>query len=108
MVSVRAVDLGRRDIALGMISLLAIVLLLPTQLLWIIVFDTQGWDRFTPAWVFMHLLPPLTVSLLPMTVGRYHLTTTKGLIAGGIVFVISSGLSWQLGSIFALCGGQGC
>lgn len=85
--------IGARDVGLGLLSLVSAALTVVAQVAWMIAFDASGLDAYTPYPLFMHVLPALTVALVPAVAARHYYTLKTALLAGGAVLVASAVLS---------------
>lgn len=83
------INLGFRDVGFGLLSLVSIALTLIAQLMWMVLFDITGLDVYVPDMLFMHLLPALTLALIPAVAARSLYTQKAALITGEIVFIAS-------------------
>ena len=101
------IDLGLRDLGFGLLSLISIALTIFAQFLWMVLFDSTGLDVYAPALLFMHVLPALTLALLPAVAAWYLYTQKTSLIAGGVVFGVSALVSLFTVQAFMMCG-PGC
>lgn len=100
-------NIGVRDLGLGLLSLVSIAITLIAQLAWMVIFDFSGLDVYAPDFLFMHILPALTLALIPAIAARYLYTQKASLITGGVVFVASAIVSTFTIQFFTLCG-PGC
>lgn len=105
--STSKINIGVRDLGFGLLSLVSIAFTLIAQLVWMVIFDSSGLDVYAPALLFMHILPALTLALLPAVTARYLYTQKASLITGGIVFVASAIVSLFTIQFFMMCG-PGC
>ena len=96
-----------QDVAFAVAWLLSVVLLLPTQLASMILFDSTGLDVPTPDLAFMAVVPALALALLP-TFAAHHIYTRRITFATGAVafatFVLVAAYTMHF---FGTCG-PGC
>jgi hypothetical protein len=100
-------DLGIRDLGFGLLTISSIALTLIAQFVWMIIFDSSRLDVYTPDLLFMHILPALTLAIIPAIAAQYLYTQKTALITGGIVFVTSGIVSTFTIEFFMMCG-PGC
>ena len=97
-------NLGVRDLGFGLLCLVSVALTLIAQFVWMIIFNSWGLDVYVPALLFMHVLPALTLAIIPAVAARYLYAQTASLITGGVVFVACAIVSTVTISFFRMCG----
>ena len=100
-------NLGIRDLSFGLLILVSVALTLVAQFVWMVSFDSMGLDVYVPDLLFMHVLPALTLALIPAVAARYLYAQKAALITGGAAFVASAIVSMFTIQFFMVCG-QGC
>ena len=97
-------NVGVRDLGFGFLCLVSVALTLIAQFVWMVIFDSSGLDVYAPALLFMHVLPALTLALIPAVAARYLYAKKASLITGGAVFVASAIVSTFTIQFFMMCG----
>ena len=97
----------RYDLPYALAWLLALVLLVPTQLASLILFDSTGLDVATPDLVFMAVVPAVALALLPTLVARRRHARRSTRITAVVAFAAFALVAAYTTQFFGTCG-PGC
>ncbi len=100
-------DLGLRDLAVGLLAVVAVASTIFAQLLWMIAFDEAGFDQAVPDAVFTVVLPALTLAAIPTAAAAAGYDRRRAAVAGAAVLVASAAVATQTVDFFGVCG-RGC
>ncbi|HKJ58219.1 MAG TPA: hypothetical protein VKA37_03245 [Halobacteriales archaeon] len=95
------------DLGIVLTALLALVLLVPTQLGSLILFDSTGLDVLVPDVVFMTVVPALAVALLPTVAARRLYPPRATRAVATIAFVAAAIVAAYTSQFYGMCG-PGC
>ena len=95
------------DLPYALAWLLSVLLLIPTQLASLILFDSTGLDVPTPYPVFMAVVPAIALALLPTLAARYLYTRRSTRITAAVAFVAFALAAAYTMQFYGTCG-PGC
>lgn len=101
-------DLGLGDLGFALAALLALVLLVPTQLASMILFDSTGLDVLVPDVVFMVVVPAAAVALVPSLAAHRLYARRTARTTAAVAFVAAAIVAAYTMQFYGMCGGPGC